>query len=496
MTARQLQPGIARDASWSAGIRSDTDLLRTIVVACGITWSVLFVVIGLRYELQLYGDGAMFSYSVAAQDAWAFHWHNISARFTVYLLTLWPAEAYVALTRSPGGGIDAYGFLFFVAPLLGLIATFLADRSKNRLIFAYACCSTACLCPLVFGFPTEMWLAHALFWPGLAVAHFSPRGIAGTALLFVLLLALGLTHEGALVLVAAIVGTLLLRGATDTAFLRAAAVSVAVLAIWAAVKMTLPPDDYFSSVLARAGRDFFDPDMFTGNVMLVLGGAIAGYGAVFVVVTRLTPAKAHLCAAATVVVALALYWSQFDHAVHAANRYYLRTVLVIATPVFGGLAALYALQADDALKLMAARLPRVMQVLASQAAARAMIGAFMLVMLVHAIETVKFVSAWTGYKAAVASLATGTASDPQLGDAGFVSSHRIGADLNRLSWYSTTPYLSVILTGFAPTRLVVDPRADNYFWLTCETATANLEADRAVPVESRRLVRAFSCLHR
>jgi hypothetical protein len=116
------------------------------------------------------------------------------------------------------------------------------------------------------------------------------------------------------------------------------------------------------------------------------------------------------------------------------------------------------------------------------------------VMLVHAVETAKFVVAWTRYKAEIQALATGTASDPALGDARFVSQDRAGA--NRLSWNSTTPYLSVLLApGFAPSRLVVNPRA-NYFWLSCAVATANRDAARAVPVASRTLVRAYACLHR
>jgi hypothetical protein len=106
-------------------------------------------------------------------------------------------------------------------------------------------------------------------------------------------------------------------------------------------------------------------------------------------------------------------------------------------------------------------------------------------MLVYAVETTKFIAAWTNYKAAVRTLAVSTASDPELGDSLFVSSTRIEADLNRLSWNSTTPYLSVLLApGFAPTRLVVDPAA-NYFWLSCKTAAANLEADRAVAEQGR-----------
>jgi hypothetical protein len=139
--------------------------LRTFVIAAGIAWAVLFVVVGLAYELQTYGDGAIFSYAVGAEAAWAFHWHNIAGRFVVYLVSSVPGEIYVALTGDARGGIAVYGFLFFAAPLAGLVATFAADRSKGRVISAFACSSTACLAPFVFGFPTEMWIAHALFWP-------------------------------------------------------------------------------------------------------------------------------------------------------------------------------------------------------------------------------------------------------------------------------------------------------------------------------------------
>jgi hypothetical protein len=120
---------------------------------------------------------------------------------------------------------------------------------------------------------------------------------------------------------------------------------------------------------------------------------------------------------------------------------------------------------------------------------------FLLLTLVHVVETAKFVGAWRHYRAAVAALATGTASDPALGDARFVSSERIAPDLKPLSWFSTTQYLSVIAGHFKPNRLVIDP-AGNYFWLSCATATANAEAARAVPAETRDLVRIYSCLHR
>lgn len=474
--------------------RSGADVLRALVVIIGLSWSLAFVLVALEYDLQLYGDGAMFSYAVAAQDVWAFHWHNISGRITVFLLTLWPAELFAGVTGNPWDGVVAYAFLFYVAPLVGLLATFSADRSKGRIIFTCACFSTALLCPLVFGFPTEMWVAHAIFWPTLAVTHYARRGVSGTALVFFMLLALALTHEGALVLALTIVATTAFRGTHDPLFRRAAGAVVAVLMVWIEVKVLLPPGNYFAGVFVAAALHFFDPETFEVNIVFLLGASLAGYGLAFVILSRLVPAKAHLWAAAIVAAVLAIYWFAFDQAILADHRYYMRTVLVIATPALGVLAAFYALRADG-LPLSVPGLPRAVTALSKRVTREAFAGAFAIVTLVYAVETGQFVSAWSDYKSAVKTLAGGTASDPSLGDPRFVSSGRIDAELNRLSWFSTTQYLSVIVANFAPTRLVVDP-ANTYFWLSCETATSNSTADRLIPAASRELVRNYSCLHR
>src|SRR4051812_6000150 len=154
-------------------LRLHESSLRRLVVATGLCWSVVFILIALYYRLQLYGDGAMFSYAVAVQDVWAFHWHNISGRTTVYLLMLLPAETVVAITGNPWAGIIAYGLLFYTAPLAGLAGTYAADRLPGRGSFLYAGCSTAPLCPLFFWFPTQMWLAPAIFLPSLPLIHYS-----------------------------------------------------------------------------------------------------------------------------------------------------------------------------------------------------------------------------------------------------------------------------------------------------------------------------------
>ena len=133
---------------WFA-LGSQRQALRTLVVAAGICWSVLFVIVGVGCGLQMYADGSIFSYSIAVEDAWKFHWHNISGRLFVYLFSYVPAETHVRLTKDAHGGIVVYGLLFFAAPLVGLVATYAADRSRGRIMLGYACLSTACLCPMM-----------------------------------------------------------------------------------------------------------------------------------------------------------------------------------------------------------------------------------------------------------------------------------------------------------------------------------------------------------
>ncbi len=474
--------------------RSERIDLRLFVIAAGLSWSILFVVVGLTYELQTYGDGAIFSYAVAAEAAWAFHWHNIAGRLFVYLVSSVPGEIYVAATGDARGGIAVYGFMFFVAPLAGLVATFAADRSKGRVMAAFACGSTACLAPLVFGFPTEMWIAHALFWPALALGHFARRDAAGSALVFAALLALAFTHEGALVLAAVVVATLLLRGRRDAAFLRAARALAVVVPIWAAVHALFPPDFYYAAVFYRAALHFFDPAILMRGTG-VLAAAIASYVVVVSALRRLTPVYAHIFAAALVAVGLTVYWLRFADSVLAEDRYYMRTVLLVGTAGFGIVAAAVATWTEGGLADRTL-LSRGIAILAGGAWTNALVGLVALVMLVHTVETARFVQAFTQYRTAVRALAMSADTDRALGDLQFVSAARIHRDLDPLAWPSTTQFLSVLVApDLAPRHLVVDPRA-NYFWISCRTAMRNQETNRTLPAHTRLLVRLHACLHR
>lgn len=480
----------------NAETRAARRSLRRLMIAAGIGASILFIVVGFWSELQMFGDGSIFSYAVAAQDAWSFHWHNISGRLFTYVFAYIPAEASVALTGNPKIGIAVYGLLFFSAQLLGLLVTLATDRTTGRVIFGFACLSTACLCPLVYGAPTEMWMAHAVFWPTLAACLCASADRRGAAAVSIAMLALVFTHEGAIVLAGAILFALVLRGWRDAVFVRALGAFIAAMTVWLIVKSTLRPDPYIAGVLAAAAYRFIDIRNLAQPAFLLLIAALAIYGALILLLRRASPGKAHIYAAFYCAIGLALYWALFDRWLLTEARYDLRTVLLIMIPVFGILAVVGAMNDEARRKSPFPLLAWLAGTVERCLNPRIIAGAILLTMLVYAVETAKFVGAWIDYKAAVRTLAIGTESDPRLGDPLFVSSQRIGADLNRLSWNSTTPYLSVLVApGLEPTRLVADPGA-GYFWLSCNTATSSEQTSTAIPAAARRLIRIHACLHR
>jgi hypothetical protein len=473
-----------------------TKSLRALVISIGLIWSVLFVVIGVGYSLQLYADGSIFSYAVAVRDSWAFHWHNIAGRLFVYLATCLPAEAYVGLTGDAAGGIVIYGLLFFSAPLFSLAATYLADRSPDRLIFVVACASTAVLCPLVFGFPTEMWFAHAVFWPALAVAHRRPRTSGGAIAFAALLTALVLTHGGGVVLAFVILGAILARGLNAPELPRSAVGFVIAAVVWVSVHLAFRPDDYIAAVLFDAAFNFIDPRNLATPATGVIALALIGFATVSRTV-RWIGIRRHILIAFLIVSGVLLfYWMALDESVLAESRYFLRTALMAFTPVLGAIAVIRSLHLEQRLALPLP-ISSVSRLVAARGPSPGSVGAcLILVMLIHGVETAKFIDAWISYRSAVQELAVGDGIDKSSSGEKFLSSERIPSHLSPLSWSSTTQYLSIVATpGFAPRRLVVDPQS-NYYWLPCHRARKSYEATVPVPAETRRLVMVYACSHR
>lgn len=468
-------------------------VLHRLVVVAGVFAALAFVVVGLAFDLQTYGDGAIFSYAVATQQVWDVHWRNIVARATVWLVAMAPAEAFVGVTRNAQAGVVLYGFLSFSAQAFGLFATLLFDGTKTRVFFAFACASTACLTPLVFGFPSEMLFAHALFWPTFALAFSTARTKRAAALLFVFALALAFTHEAALGLLAGIVGALALRGFSDPRFFRALVCVACVVAIWILVNRAFPPDSYYGEVKLRAAGEFLESRALAFPLLKTIGAALAAYLALAFafsfVLSRSAPPALVLTLAALVV-----WWAQYDHVLHTDSRYYARTILLAGTCALAVFCALTVLRAEGAPAARSRFVQRLLDALSTPRATSVLAGGVVLLVSIHLVETAKFLRGWSAYREAVRTLATGDASDPELGAPFFVSSRRIGVDLNRLSWFSTTPYFSAVVAEFRPQRIVVDP-AGNYFWISCAAATADMAAGSAVPVATREMLRAYACAH-
>jgi hypothetical protein len=173
----------------------------------------------------------------------------------------------------------------------------------------------------------------------------------------------------------------------------------------------------------------------------------------------------------------------------------MRTVLLIGTAAIGIAAAVVVIWTEGGFGERTV-LSRTMAALAGGAWGPALAGAIAIVMLIHAVESARFVDAFTRYRAAVRALAMGAETDRALGDPQFVSAARLPGTLDPLAWPSTTHFLSVLVApDFAPRHLVVDPRA-NYFWISCRTATRNQDTSRALPAHALLLVRLHACLHR
>ena len=441
-----------------------------IVIALAVAWCAAFPLIGWWAELHLFADGGLFSYAVAADDAWAFHWRQISGRVAAFLWASWPASLWGRLSGDPAGAVTLYALLHFSAPALGFAAVWRADRTG--VIRLWAALSLVLLCPVTFGFPTELWTAHAAVWPMLAL-FWTPgsraRWAAGT-------LALGiavLSHEGGIVWAFVLCGALALSPDRARALSRAALSFGLMLAVWIACRVTFPPDPAEAEVLRLNAWNLLRVSRLWSPLMLTLAAGLGVYGAALAL--RRGPVVAFAAAAS----GLTLWWTLLDSTLHAGNRYDFRTLLLGAVPVLMLLAA-----------ARAAGLAR--KVPLSSAAA----GAVLLVTLIHGVETAKFVRVWRDYTATIRALAAGDHADPLLGDDRFVSAARVPARIAAVSWPATVPFLSVMVSeGYAPRRLAAHP--DNgYFWFDCAAAAANAAAPRALPGRTREMVRIYTCGHR
>jgi hypothetical protein len=191
-----------------------------------------------------------------------------------------------------------------------------------------------------------------------------------------------------------------------------------------------------------------------------------------------------------VLAALAAYWLLGDHELHADDRYYLRTVVIVVTPVLAVLSIGGAFSRHFI--SIAERAYRVPRTVFAAVGANAVAAALLLIIVVHCAETARFAAAWRDHLA----MFTRLVSEPSR--AKFVEVDPEVPQYEELPWFSTLPYLSVLVApDFRPARLAIDPRSD-YFWISCATATASVKKakGRGIPVQSREMIRDYTCRNR
>lgn len=460
-------------------------------MVAGLGSAVLFIVAGLAFAFQLFGDSALFSYAIAVQDSWAFHWHNISSRSTVYLYAHLPAEIYGSLTGNAWAAIQIYAFLFFGAQLLGLALTYWLDRTPGRSIFVFACLSNAVLCPLIFGAPSEMWVAHAFFWPALAAAHCSTSRWNWLAA-FLSFLSLAFTHEGALVFLAAILGSVLVRKNEFPRFVKCLGATAAVLAIWILVRYSLRPDEYTARVLSAAASNVFNPEILLDRMLVLLAAMASGYLLLFFTLRYAGVSYPAAVALVAALAALSAYWFVGNPEIHTENRYYLRTVIIVLCPLIaaGSICAAFG----GELVRRAGVSCKILHTIARRIGPGALAALLLLTITVHAVETARFAAGWTEYL----TIFRGMVSKAETQDSKYVEIDPDNPKFHDMAWFSTLPYLSVLVApGLKPRRLVIDPRSD-YFWVSCGKLTASVRkgSGLGIPAQSRQMIRDYNCRSR
>lgn len=337
-------------------------------------------VIAVLHRVTAFADGSFFVLSILTTDPWSFGWVSYPSRITAFVLTILPPFAIGRLTGDPGLAIATYSAIMGALPLAGLLATrFLSTPGAPWPALCAA--STIVLAFNVAFFPTEMWLAHAMIWPLVALAT---RPGAPLAAISVLSLATAFVHEAAVPLV----GLALVHGALASR--RPALLAVLAVVIAAAILVkTLAPvvNDEIARTVGENALDFLSPGNFFTNVVVSVLMAL-GLWAVMRMALRPTSAWGEIMIVMTVCLAAAIQLLIWPGPPHVLRRYIARSLIFVGLATILGAAV--ALQVLPGLaNRIATWRERHIQPLLAAAAVIILVSA-----IGHAAETARFLGHW------------------------------------------------------------------------------------------------------
>jgi hypothetical protein len=452
-------------------------LLLTLAILLGLAVAAGLSIAAWATSLMLYADGALFSFIIGIDDAWALVWHIMPARIAVYLLTVLPAETAHEWGLPALAAMRLYQALFIGFPFIGLAACLGLLPRASRWLMLFPAVSILALAISALGYPSETLLTLAGFWPALfGYRHASGRlGPAALTLLFTAIFLF--SHPGmvfALPLLP-LAAALRFRECSEPAARRVliglGGLGAGLLALWAwrlQVEMSDPG-------IIQSGQRMWS---LTGLQEVVsLQPAILVVLAYILLWAALGWRRDRVAAGVAILgfptIAL-LFGLLHAETVTPESHYYIRTALVFILPMLGALA------------LWRGRSPP------QGAIALAMMAALGATQLLHNLS---FLEAWLNYRDSVAaSVATGPARVVPLQQ---VLAERAAPRARSIAWSWGQPYLSLTLPGLPQYgAIVADPAPESYSPFHCSQMGEIAARADWVPADTLAVLRDYVCARR
>lgn len=445
-------------------------------------------VAGAVCGVMAFADGGYFVFGMATGDPWHLFWNNVPQRAAAYVITIAPLEW--ALDRgllSVASLLPIYSAVFLGFPVACMALAPLSLGREQRRLLIYPALALAGIAPLLYGFPTEVWLMLGAFWVVLFTVIGRARARARLAVFALSLPVLLFLHDLGILLSLVILGFVALRALLDREKRVTAGVmlgvALPVLACWLWVKLYVPiPDPVFARQIAGNGAQMLDPRLMlkSGPLVAIALATLLVLGLAWRRVDRGRAAIAAVLLFAVMVAAGGYMLKPF-----IPGHYTLR---ILVTGINLGLAGL-AFMSD------VSGTPRPRPAYAGMSGWTVLLATAVIAQ--QAVMTGFFLRDWSTYRSTLGGLASAPARTPDL-DLADLGPALAGADartrrivLTQMNWGWPTLYQNYVLSNFRPHRLFVHMRHANV--LSCATVSAVDVRGLHIPVRDWQPILRYVC---